>query len=154
MFDIPQLTVAFTAMLPISELRGAIPVALGVYKMSVHQAYLWAVLGNIIPVIFLLWFLEPVSSFLMRHSNIFNRFFTWLFERTKRRHKEAIQKWGPLALILFVAIPLPITGGWTGSIVAFVFGIPFKKALPLIFLGILIAGVVVTIASLGIIRII
>lgn len=154
MFDIPQLNVLFTAMLPISELRGAIPLALGVYKMSVGTAYLLSVLGNIIPVIFLLWLLEPVSKFLMKHSAIFNKFFTWLFERTRRRHKAAIQKWGPIALVFFVAIPLPITGGWTGSVVAFVFGIPFKKALPLIFLGILIAGVVVTLASLGIIKII
>jgi len=154
MFDISQLTVILTAMLPISELRGAIPLALGVYKMSIPQTYLFAVLGNIIPVIFLLWFLEPVSKFLMKRSTIFNKFFTWLFERTRRKHKKAIQKWGPVALILFVAIPLPITGGWTGSVAAFVFGIPFKKALPLIFLGILIAGVVVTLASLGVFKLI
>jgi uncharacterized membrane protein len=154
MFNGPQLIVLFTAMLPISELRGAIPVALGVYKMSVLEAYFWSVLGNVIPVIILLWFLEPVSKFLAARSRILNKFFSWLFERTRRRHKQAIQKWGPLALVLFVAIPLPITGGWTGSIVAFVFGIPFKKALPLIFLGILIAGVVVTLTSLGVIKII
>lgn len=154
MFNIPQLTVLFTAMAPISELRGAIPLALGIYKMPVVEAFFWSVLGNIISVIILLWFLEPVSRFLMTHFRIMNRFFNWLFERTRKRHKEALKRWGPVALVIFVAIPLPITGGWTGSLVAFVFGIPFKKALPLIFLGILIAGLVVTLASLGIIKII
>ena len=152
MLDSSQLIVIFTSMLPVSELRGAIPVALGVYKIPVFQAYLLTVLGNVIPVVFLLWLLDPISRFLMRHSRVLNKFFTWLFERTRKRHRKAVQKWGSLALILFVAIPLPMTGGWTGSIAAFVFGIPFKKALPLIFLGILIAGVIVTLVSLGIIK--
>ena len=61
-----------------------------------------------------------------------------------------IEKWGPLALIIFVAIPLPFTGAWTGSLVAFVFDLPFKKSIALIFIGVLIAGVLVTLASLGV----
>jgi uncharacterized membrane protein len=145
----PQLITFFIAMLPISELRGAIPVALGVYHLSPLSAFTWSVLGNLVPVIFLLWLLEPCSNYLSHHFYFFNRFFAWLFERTRRKHNHRFEVWGALALITFVAIPLPMTGGWTGAVAAFVFGIPFKKALPLIFLGIIIAGLIVTLVSLG-----
>lgn len=146
----PQLATMLIAMIPIAELRGAIPVALGVYNLSVFSAYFWSVFGNVIPIIFLLLWLEPVSRFLMKRSRILDKFFRWLFERTRRKFTKKYEKWGLLALTIFVAIPLPVTGGWTGSVAAFVFGIPFYKALPSIVLGILIAGLIVTLASLGV----
>lgn len=149
----PQLITLIIAMLPISELRGAIPVALSVYHLSVPAAFFWSVLGNLIPVIFLLWLLEAVANYLSHHFYFFNRFFAWLFGRTRRQHNHRFEVWGALALVSFVAIPFPLTGGWTGAVAAFVFGIPFKKALPLIFLGILIAGLIVTLASLGVLSI-
>jgi uncharacterized membrane protein len=140
------------SMLPVSELRGAIPLALapievGGFGMSAPEAYILAVLGNMIPVIPLLLFLEPVSDFL-RHWRIFDIFFTWLFTRTHHNHSERFEKYGTLALTIFVAIPLPVTGAWTGCAAAFVFGIKFRHALPAIFAGVLIAGVVVTILTL------
>ncbi len=139
-------------MLPVSELRGAIPLALapvevGGFGMSAPEAYILAVLGNMIPVIPLLLFLEPVSDFL-RRWRIFDIFFTWLFTRTHHNHSERFEKYGTLALTIFVAIPLPVTGAWTGCAAAFVFGIKFKHALPAIFAGVLIAGVVVTVLTL------
>lgn len=144
-----QLVTFFIAMLPVAELRGAIPVGLGVYGLSPLSAFIWSVLGNLVPVIFLLWLLEPCSKYLSHHFYFFNRFFAWLFERTRRKYNHRFEIWGALALIAFVAIPLPVTGGWTGAAAAFVFGIPFKKALPLISLGIIIAGLIVTLISLG-----
>jgi uncharacterized membrane protein len=138
------------AMTPIGELRAAIPVALAVYKLSWFKAYFWSVFGNMIPVIFILWLFEPISKFLIRRFRIFEKFFGWLFTRTRRKHTKSFEKWGALALIIFVAIPLPMTGGWSGALAAFVFGIPMKRALLLIFLGILIAGVIVILTSLGI----
>lgn len=149
----PQLTTFVIAMLPIAELRGAIPLALSVYGLSPFPAFFWAVLGNFLPVIFLLWFLEPLSKYLSHHFYFFNRFFAWLFERTRKKHSRKFEIWGALALVTFVAVPLPLTGGWAGSAAAFVFGIPFKKALPLIFLGIIIAGLLVTSVSLGVLAI-
>lgn len=146
----PQLITIIVAMLPISELRGAIPLAMGVYGLSPLTAFLLAVLGNIIPIIFLLWLLGRVSDYLSGHFYYFNRFFAWLFEKTRRKHNHRFEVWGSLALILFVAIPLPMTGGWSGTVAAFVFGIPFKRAFPLICLGIVIAGIIVTLASMGI----
>lgn len=132
--------------LPISELRGAIPIAMGIYGMSPLKAYFFAVLGNLLPVIPLLLFLEPVSNYLRRYR-IFDIFFTWLFTRTHRNHTEKFEKYGTFALTLFVAIPLPVTGAWTGCAAAFVFGIKFRHSLPSIAAGVLIAGLIVTLLT-------
>ncbi len=148
----PELATFIISMLPISELRGAIPVAIGVYGLNPVEAYLIAVIGNIVPVVFILKYIDPISKYLMSRSKFFNKFFIFLFERTRRKHSAKFEKWGALALITFVAIPLPVTGGWSGALAAFVFGIPFKKALPLISLGIIIAGIIVMGLSLGIFK--
>ncbi len=149
----PELTTVIIANLPLIELRGAIPFAL-FYGVSPIWAYFLAVIGNLIPVIFILALLKPISFFLAKHSLFFDRFFNWLFVRTRAKHNKKIKRWGALALILLVAIPLPMTGGWTGALVAFLFGFSFKKALGLITLGVLIAGLAVTLASLGVFKII
>lgn len=140
-------------MTPIGELRLAIPLALGKLGLSVPEAYLVAVIGNLIPVIFLLLFLERVSLFLIRRSRFFERFFSWLFSRTRKRFEGKYHAYGYLALVLFVAVPLPVTGAWTGSAAAYLLGIPFWKALGLIAAGVLIAGLLVTLASVGVIHI-
>ncbi len=141
------LAVMVIGALPISELRGAIPVAMGIYGMGPFEAYFLSVLGNIIPVVPLLLFLEPVSGYLRRY-HIFDVFFTWLFSRTRRNHNENFEKYGLLALTLFVAVPLPVTGAWTGCAAAFVFGIKFKQALPAIAAGVMIAGIIVTVLTM------
>lgn len=141
------LAVMVIGALPISELRGAIPVAMGIYGMGPFEAYFLSVLGNIIPVVPLLLFLEPVSGYLRRY-HIFDVFFTWLFSRTRRNHTENFEKYGLLALTLFVAVPLPVTGAWTGCAAAFVFGIKFKQALLAIAAGVMIAGVIVTVLTM------
>jgi uncharacterized membrane protein len=150
-----ELITVLIAMLPISELRGAIPWALAQPPLggglTWYQAYLYAVLGNAIPVVPLLLFLGPASNSLQRYP-IFERFFSWLFARTRRKGK-VVERYQALGLMLFVAIPLPITGAWTGTVAAFIFGIRFRYALPAVIGGILIAGVVVTLASLGVISI-
>jgi len=143
------LKIAFISALPITELRGAIPIALTIYKMPVFPAYFFAVLGNIVPVIFLLLYLKPFSNFLCRW-HFLNIFFKWLFKRT-HQYEEKFEKYGAFFLLVFVAVPLPGTGAWTGSIAAFVFGIRFWYAFPAIVGGIIIAGIIVTLTSLGII---
>jgi len=149
----PELITFLVSTLPVSELRGAIPLAIGVYNLSPITAFIYATAGNIISVSLLLWLLEPLSNYLSHHFYFLNRFFAWLFEKTRRRHNHHFEILGSLALIAFVAIPLPMTGGWSGAVAAFVFGIPFKKALPLIIIGIIIAGFIVTLASMGILAI-
>ena len=146
----PELATFIISMLPISELRGAIPIAIGIYHLDPIETYFLAIIGNIVPVVLILKYIDPVSKYLMSRCKFFNKFFTHLFEYTRKKHNGKFEKWGALALITFVAIPLPVTGGWSGALAAFVFGIPFKRALLLIFFGIMIAGVIMTGLSLGI----
>lgn len=149
---IPELKIFLIAASPILELRGSIPIALGVYHLPVFSAFWISILGNLVPVVFLLWFLGRITEFFSRHFYFFNRFFVWLFEKTRKNHTQKFARWKEFALIILVAIPLPFTGAWTGSLAAFVFGIPFKKAFLLIATGVVIAGLIVTLATLGIIN--
>ncbi|MEN8254511.1 MAG: small multi-drug export protein [Verrucomicrobiota bacterium] len=139
-------SVAAISTLPIVELRGAIPVGIVAFEMSWWRVYLIAVAGNMIPIPFILLLLGPVSSFLMRFR-AGKRFFDWLFARTRKKSAK-IEKYEALGLTLFVAIPLPVTGGWTGAMAAFLMGIPFGKAMLYILMGVMIAGVIMTVLSL------
>lgn len=127
------------AMTPIGELRASIPIGLTVYKLEPVSVYFLSILGNIFVVFLIFTFLKVFSKWAF--ENIY--FFTWLFSRTKKNHSDKVNKYGPYFLPIFVAIPLPFTGAWTGSLIAFVFGVPFKKAFPLIALGVLLAGLIV-----------
>lgn len=128
------------ATLPIAELRGSIPVALAM-GLSPLKAFILSILGNSLIIIPTLFLLEPVSSSL-RKFRPWKRFFDWLFEKTKQKG-DLIQKYEAIGLMLFVAVPLPMTGAWSGCIAASLFKIRFRYALPAIFLGVFIAGVIV-----------
>jgi uncharacterized membrane protein len=139
---------ALLAAMPVGELRVAIPVAIGVYGMDPLTAYIVAVIGNMLPVIPLLLFLESVSNYLRRWV-FWDVFFNWLFTRTYHRHNGKFEKYGTIALLFFVAIPLPVTGAWTGCAAAFVFGIQFRHAFLAILGGVMLAGIIVTSIVLG-----
>ncbi|HDZ54405.1 MAG TPA: ligand-binding protein SH3 [Candidatus Nealsonbacteria bacterium] len=152
---IPELKTFLIAMSPVVELRGSIPMALEVYKMPVWSAYLFSVLGNLVPLILIISIFSPVSRFLSKKFGFFDQFFTWIFIHTRKIHQSKFEKWGKnLTVIILVAIPIPFIGGWTGAIAAFVFGISFKKALPLIIIGSSLAGIIVIILTLGISKLI
>lgn len=142
-----ELITFLIGMAPISELRGAIPFGL-TQGLSLQTTLFWAIAGNFVPVIPLLLFLEGVSKWLRERSKLFDKFFEWLFART-RRHSDVVERWEALGLILFVGIPLPVTGAWTGCAAAFLFGIRFRRALPAITLGIFMASAIVTAVVLG-----
>lgn len=135
----------FTAMTPIGELRASIPLGLGVYKLDIYSTIIFSIIGNLIPAVIIIYALEPISKLLMKKTRWANRFFTWLFNRTRKKYYKKFEKYSGFALALFVGIPLPMTGAWTGAIIAFVFGIPPKKAVLDVFLGILMAAAIVTI---------
>ena len=136
------LQVFFTAAAPISELRGAIPLGIEVHDISWPIVFVVAIAGNLLPVPFLLLFLDPVTRLLSK-VKLFERIINWFFERTRKRGK-FIERYERIGLTLFVAIPLPITGAWTGSILAFLLGLSFWRAFISIALGVLIAGAIVT----------
>ncbi|MFC1612365.1 COG2426 family protein [Patescibacteria group bacterium] len=144
-----ELTTILVAAAPVSELRGAIPLALEVFEFSVLKTLVLAWIGNFLPVPIILYFLGPIEK-IFRKISFFDKFFVWLYRRTRHKFEGKYLKWGNLALVLFVAIPLPITGAWTGSVAAYLFGIPRRYAIPLILLGIFIASVIVTLLDLGI----
>jgi len=146
---IPEIKTLLTAMAPIGELRLALPIALLSYKINIVTAYILSTIGNIIPVFLLLVFWRYFVKILMKYSKMCNRFFNWLFERTRKKFVGKYEKWGKLALVLFVAIPLPITGAWTGSVVAWLFDFKYWEAIGLIFLGVCISGIIVTALSLS-----
>jgi len=133
----------FFAAMPVGELRTALPAGIIMYGLDWKLAFLLSIIGNLIPVALLLLFLGPVSKWLSFRSKACNGFFSWIFKRTRKRTGSKIEKYGSLALVSFVAIPLPFTGAWTGAMAAFLFGIPFKKAFPLISLGVAIAGIII-----------
>ncbi len=138
------------AMTPIGELRAAIPTALTVYHLNWFLVYWVAVFGNLVPAVFLLLFLGPVSEWLSQNFKIFERFFNWFFQRAKRNEK-FIKKYGWWGLAGFVAIPLPLTGAWTGTALAFLMKMPFFKAFSAIALGVLGAGlIVIAVVFLGV----
>ena len=149
-FILPDwLITLLAAALPVSEVRGAIPLAIGVYGYAPWQAYLLSVFGNLLPIIPLLLFLGPVSDFL-RRFNWGDRFFSWLFSRTRRKYIQDHENFGLTALAIFVAIPLPMTGAWTGCAIAFLLGFRFWPAFAAIAAGVILAGVVVTATVVGV----
>lgn len=147
----PELIVFLSSMLPLTELRGSIPLGF-VMGLEPLNIFFLALIGNIIPCFFILWVLGPISKFLMRHSRFFDKFFTKLFEKTRDKHQDSLEKYGPIFLIVFVAIPLPGSGGWTGSLVAFLFGIKYWKAMGLISVGLTLAGLIITLSITGVVN--
>jgi uncharacterized membrane protein len=139
----PELAVFITSMLPIVELRGALPLAINLYHIHWFKALAIAYIGNLVPVPFILWLLKPVVKSLSK-IGFLGKFFDWLFERTRKKSSGMVERYKEIGLLLFVAIPLPGTGAWTGALIAFLFGLDFKKSFIVIALGVFIAGVIVT----------
>ena len=160
-----ELYVFIISMLPIVELRGSIPVgaALG---LPFYSNYLLSIIGNLLPVPFVLLFIPRILDFLARFK-FFRPVVEWLRKKADKHSKRVLKdendetdgKSGRMsrgifaALMLFVAIPLPGTGAWTGSLVAAVFNMKFWRALFSALLGILIAGVIMTLISYGVVAV-
>ena len=144
--------VFFCSMIPIIELRGAIPLgaALG---LEWWQSYLISVIGNFIPVPFILLFINAILRWMSKSRvKFFNKVANWLYEKAEK-NREKIEKYAFWGVALFVAILLPATGAWTGSLVAAVFNMKFWKSMLSAIIGILIAGVVMTLISYGVVAV-
>jgi uncharacterized membrane protein len=141
-----EIIVVIIAALPIIELRGAIPVAINIFHIPWYWAFLLAVTGNMLPVPMLLLFFAYLEKLLSK-TKFGKKLIQWALERA-RRPNALIKKYERIGLIIFVAIPLPVTGAWTGSIAAFLCGIKYKYSFLAILTGVLIAGVIVTCLSL------
>ena len=143
-----ELCVLLCSMIPIIELRGAIPFGF-VFQMDWWLTYILAVIGNMIPVPFILLFINGIIKWMSKSRvKFFNKFANWLLAKAEK-NREKIEKYSFWGVCLFVAIPLPVTGAWTGSLVAATIGMKFWKALLSTFIGVLIAGLIVTVIVYG-----
>jgi len=146
----PQIINFLIAMIPILELRGSIIIAGGILKLPLIQTYITAVLGNMLPIPFILIFIKKIFA-LMKQNKYLRGFPDWC-EKHAMKHSEQIEKYGYFGLYLFVAIPLPGTGAWTGSLIATLMNLKTGKSLLAIFLGVLTAGVIISLLSFGLIQ--
>jgi uncharacterized membrane protein len=133
------------SMVPFIELRGAIPLAAG-SGLPLWVSFPIAIVGNMIPVPFIILFIRRIFTFIRRHFPRLNGFVDRLEEKGRSK-KETVEKYSFWGLFIFVAIPLPGTGAWTGALIAAMLDIPLKKALPSVALGVVSAGIIMAILS-------
>lgn len=143
-----RIAVFLCSMLPIIELRGSIPLG-AACGIPWYLNYIISVVGNLLPVPFILLLIKKVLEW-MKTTKAFSRFALWL-ERKAEKNKGRLENGVFIGLMLFVAIPIPGTGAWTGSLLAALTGIKFKKSMLAITLGVLVAGAVMTLASYGVV---
>lgn len=141
-----ELIIFIISLFPILELRGGL-IAASLLNVDLVPAFIICFLGNILPVPFILLFIRKIFDFL-RDKKGFSKLIEKL-EKSSLEKSGKVTKWRNLGLVLFVAIPLPGTGAWTGSLIAAIMEIPVKKAFPLVTIGVVIAGVIMSVFSYG-----
>lgn len=145
------LIVFFISMVPIVELRGALPYAQVVLGLPLIPSYIIAILGNMLPVPFIFLFARKVLEW-GADKPVIGKFFTFCLEKGQKGGETMQKKAGRglfVALMLFVGIPLPGTGAWTGTLAASFLNMDFKSSVMAVMLGVLLAGVIVGLASAG-----
>lgn len=132
------------SMTPIIELRGAIPIAVGAFHLSYLEAFLISLIGNIIPIFFIVKYIRPLFDFFGRFKP-FKKIIDWASERATKKiaESEKLQNFTAIGLFLFVAVPLPGTGAWVGSLIANFLDLPLKKAFFPLAAGVLTAGIII-----------
>jgi uncharacterized membrane protein len=141
------LWIVLVSMVPMIELRAAIPLGCGM-GLPAWQVYVAAVVGNMIPVPFIVLFIRRIFAFLRKHWQKLGGLVDRIEARAMKKSGR-VRQFEILGLMLFVAIPLPGTGAWTGSLIAALLDIRLKRSIPVILLGVLIAGAIVTAVSYG-----
>ncbi len=142
------LITVLIAMVPVIELRGAIPYAVSA-GLPVGTALIAAIIGNMIPVPFIILFIRKIFAWLRVRSAKLEKFVSWC-EKKAEKSSKTVYKYELLGLMLFVAIPLPGTGAWTGALIAALLNLRLKNTLPFVFMGVVIAAIVVCSVSYGV----
>ena len=142
----------FLSMLPVGELRAGLPygIALG---LEYPLALMAALLGNMIPVPFIIVYIKRIFEWMRKHMPRMNALVTKIENRAHLKG-ETVEKYGHWGLLLFVAIPLPGTGAWTGALIAALLNIRTSKAVPVILIGVCIAAAIMTLITYGVIHIV
>jgi uncharacterized membrane protein len=139
----PEFSTLLLAALPLTELRGSIPFGVSVWHLSVWSACLFSIMGNFLPVPIIFFLLPKILSFLEKRWPFFHGVVVNYLDKKRARFQSSYDKYGALALAIFVAIPLPMTGAWTGAALAVILKIKPKFSFPAVVLGIIIAGIIV-----------
>lgn len=147
----PEIIIIILAMMPIIELRGAIPAGIFLLKLPIWYVFVVSVIANILIIPLILYSLAYLEKKLVKKS-WGQRAFEAFNKHIRTKHTKKIERFKLAALFIFVAIPLPGTGAWTGSFIAYVFNLPRKQSIAYISLGVLTAGVLVTLMSTGIVQ--
>lgn len=142
----------FISMVPVIELRGGLPYGIG-FGLDYPLALLAAVLGNMVPVPFIIVYINRIFHWMRQRMPRMDAFITKM-EKKAHLKGEKVRKYGPIALLLFVGIPLPGTGAWTGALIAALLDMKLREAAPCIFLGVLMAAGIITAITFGVIHII
>lgn len=137
------LTVFFLSMLPVAELKAGLLYGVFKLRMDLIVAFLWSVTGNMVPIFFILKFLDPVVKWLFQHSAFLKHHLEQYFQKLHAKHSSKFNDAGAIFLAIFVAIPSPGAGAWTGAALAYLLNIPFWLAFGAIFLGVLADGIIV-----------
>lgn len=145
--EFKYIAVFVISMIPIVELRLAIPIAVAV-KLPLSAAFPIAIIGNLLPIPFIILFIKKIFAWMRKTSDKLNKIVDKM-EAKAEKNKAKVLKYAFWGLALFVAIPLPGTGAWTGALVAAMLDMPLKKAFPSIVIGVLGAGIVISFASYG-----
>ncbi|MBR0366724.1 MAG: small multi-drug export protein [Clostridia bacterium] len=146
----PQIITLLISMIPLLELRGSILIAGAALKLPLIQTYITAVIGNMLPIPFILLFIEKIFNS-MKKVKYLEKFPNWC-EKKAMKKADQIKKYGYWGLFLFVAIPLPGTGAWTGSLLAVLLGLKRGKSLLFILLGVMTAGLIMSLISYGVLQ--
>ncbi len=136
----------FFSMVPWLESRYVLPFAINL-GWEWWEALPIAIVGNIFPIPFILLFLKYIEKWLRKY-NFWSKMMDWLFSRTRDRANNTIYKYEYLGLFIFVALPVPFTGAWTGALIAYLFNLKFSKSLVAIFIGVISAAGIMTIVTL------
>ena len=145
------LIVFLVSMVPLIELRGAIPIGIA-SGVPLLPLYILAIIGNMLPVPFIYWFAQKVLVW-GSDKKVIGKFFTWCLNKGESGGKKLQEKAGRglfLALLLFVGIPLPGTGAWTGTLAASILNMGFKKSVIAVMLGVILAGIIMGLGSVGV----
>ncbi len=138
------------SLIPTIEMRGSIPIGITLYKLSPTIASIIGILGSFAPAPIILWLLPKLFPLLEKISFL-KRLIKYLEKRSLEKGKK-VERYGLIFLSIFVAIPLPGSGAWTGTLIALFMGLPYRKSLIAIFFGLIISAILVTSATLGVVK--
>lgn len=148
----PELVTLIVSMIPVVELRGAIPVG-AYFGLPVWEAALISIIGNMIPVPFIIAFIRVIFDWMRKHV----KFMTGIIDKLESRASQKSEKVKTgefIGLLLFVAVPLPGTGAWTGALIAAMLNMRMRRAILPIFAGVIIAGIIVGLATAGVVHLV